>query len=521
MKNEPKKFVVYLLFGIIIWTLIAEYVTGYKFISQIRQTGKKLYDYSDHQIKEKFTKNTKHSNFRNIENLIIDRVKINNNLPNITNFSSVYQKLAIRNQKRLDNLSKNCQIYRKYESVSSRNINYFYLYKSLILLNDEIINYAHEFDLQQDFNQFAKNLTQFDNFVTDLKNQPKKPLIAHCVPPKTGTTHWQILINALYRQSSVDESKLLKDRLKDDFYNLLPKIGSDVRSSRVLEDTGKNYVLHTFNSKTDRYIQSAVSLQLFLQKFQESSKSSTPAQTRQNLIHLNIRHPFSRIYSAYRSKFTIGHPEIYKIFEKYITKCELYDQQHPETKLLKPENRYCSFPAFLQVLLKDILNINDLLAGKVNEHFVPITYYCSPCDVPYNFISKQETSTSDSRLLLRYLSEFYKNQGYLDFAKGLMDQDLFYLKGRYMVGDSERSGPNQNNKITDLQLLQLFISEEKQKQNTNSKNSTEINEEMKLLLQYYKNIDSEMIRQLYRIFYWDFKLFDYNVDLFLAQSIDL
>ena len=178
------------------------------------------------------------------------------------------------------------------------------------------------------------------------------------------------------------------------------------------------------------------------------------------------------------------------------------------------------------MLLKDILNSNDLLVGKVNEHFLPITYYCAPCDVPYNFISKQETSTSDSRLLLKYLSEFYKDQGYLDFSEGLMDQDLFYLKGRYMVGDSERSGPNQNNKITDLQLLQLFISEEKQEkqqhhQQQNNKNSTEISEEMKLLLQYYKNIDSEMIRQLYRIFYWDFKLFDYNVDLFLAQSIDL
>ena len=105
-----------------------------------------------------------------------------------------------------------------------------------------------------------------------------------------------------------------------------------------------------------------------------------------------MRHPFSRLLSAYQDKLVAKKkgrkPKFYKVVQ---TLKELYRKNNGSTKTEK-----LSFEIFLEHLV-------DNPSFRKNPHWDTIENVCNPCQVNYDFIGKLETLQEDSDYILSHV----------------------------------------------------------------------------------------------------------------------
>ena len=113
-----------------------------------------------------------------------------------------------------------------------------------------------------------------------------------------------------------------------------------------------------------------------------------------------VRHPFARSLSAYREKIehklsTLGRYWMYRVY-LYLFKHQI--NETPPTQL--PYAYQAPFPAFLQFTSDPDYGSYNF---KGDQHWMPITELCFPCQIKYNYIGKLETMDMDAKFILNKL----------------------------------------------------------------------------------------------------------------------
>ncbi|XP_063586389.1 carbohydrate sulfotransferase 10-like [Penaeus indicus] len=167
---------------------------------------------------------------------------------------------------------------------------------------------------------------------------------------------------------------------------------------------------------------------------------------------MTARHPLSRLVSAYRDKFHDGQtPPGYRwgaLMRQYCGDC-------------KDSNGSLPFPQFLRLVLAEKADKGLI---NLNRHWRPYSSICSPCDIQYNYILKQET----------------------------FDDDLHYVTQHL-----------------DLQEVELGT------RNNNKSNRTHL----PTYLDYYDDVPSEVLGQIFKLYETDFRIFDYEIPQSLLDRV--
>ena len=172
--------------------------------------------------------------------------------------------------------------------------------------------------------------------------------------------------------------------------------------------------------------------------------------------HLNVRHPFARLESAYRDKMdpatttsTIRYQKQYRDF-----------MNETGFKLFKKGNAWIpTFEDFLEA-------VSFYPEDMYNKHWSPMWTICEPCLIDYDVITKTET----------------------------MDEDFKYLQKKW----------NEKLKVPAFHAY----SDTKMDYNNYEEN----------LLKIYKNVSRKVIEKLVEVYEWDFKLFGYDPKPFLRNK---
>ena len=100
------------------------------------------------------------------------------------------------------------------------------------------------------------------------------------------------------------------------------------------------------------------------------------------------RHPFERLASVYRNKFTDNNRYFEQMYGSHILR--LYRANLTNDEYIAGKN--ITFTEF----------VTWLIDKRVYEpHWVPVHKLCHPCILPYDFIGKMETLVSDSKEVLQ------------------------------------------------------------------------------------------------------------------------
>lgn len=107
------------------------------------------------------------------------------------------------------------------------------------------------------------------------------------------------------------------------------------------------------------------------------------------MTFVTVRHPLSRLYSAWKDKFRSGHPwmkPIRKMFGAFLNDLE--------TKDMTDELYEYSFEAFLELVA-----ITDYDFQR-DRHWQSVMFYCGPCNYEYDFIIHNEDAAESNRFIL-------------------------------------------------------------------------------------------------------------------------
>ncbi|KAH1011637.1 carbohydrate sulfotransferase 11 [Dendroctonus ponderosae] len=108
-------------------------------------------------------------------------------------------------------------------------------------------------------------------------------------------------------------------------------------------------------------------------------------------LFLIARHPFERLLSAYRNKFTENITSS-KYFQTRYGKHIIKKYRPTATVDELDSGANVSFPEFVKFLLNEGVN--------TNEHWAPIYDLCLPCTLNYSFIGHYETLSQDAKTIL-------------------------------------------------------------------------------------------------------------------------
>lgn len=237
-----------------------------------------------------------------------------------------------------------------------------------------------------------------------------------CVPTKTGTTTWQKSF------ASLKTSFLNSSNLPD-----VKKLPNDFNSMTVFKEARRLSHL----------------------PYDEAVKRLND-HSYKKIAH--VRHPLSRLYSAWRQKFKRNHHTIDFFMQRYGNKIkDIYADNGTETHEIE-------FGNFVKYLVRSKSD------KKFDVHWTSYQYYCAPCIIEYDFVSRTEQQDSDMR----------------EVFKGVKDES-----GNFSVWD--------------------YIGEYLPKQYNDSPMKT------KTVGELYDNIDKEVVEKLGEVYYWDFKMFGYDL----------
>ncbi|XP_075215151.1 carbohydrate sulfotransferase 11-like [Lycorma delicatula] len=206
-----------------------------------------------------------------------------------------------------------------------------------------------------------------------------------------------------------------------------------------------------------------VPLQLARRRYPRPSLSELQAALNDSLAFLIVRHPFERLLSAYRDKIQYALPNTphQKLGNDIIQKYR-HTKKSKSAKILKsrPTNnpRWPTFPEFVQYLV-DVQHKGDSL----DMHWIPMTEFCTPCQIDFDVIAKFETLQEDQKYLI-------------DIA------------GVRNIIKPEWKNPSKG-RVT-----------------------------KELMNNYYSQLTITQMLQLYNIYRFDFELFGYSLDEYIQQA---
>ena len=185
---------------------------------------------------------------------------------------------------------------------------------------------------------------------------------------------------------------------------------------------------------------------------------------------LHGRHPFERLYSGWRDKFVNQKGIFFRKYGRQIKNLSKDgDWEDIKESSFKPAVPFISFLRY----------INNTEMSKINNHFKPISFFCSPCEVNFTYISDMTTLNSDmfsvfEKVINQTSNEDHQNLKEIEFIekiKNLENENLLKNMRPY----SQRLAVNE----------------------------------------IYKKIDERepgLVRGIYDRYKWDFVLMGYSVD---------
>lgn len=169
---------------------------------------------------------------------------------------------------------------------------------------------------------------------------------AVCLPTKTGCTNWQRGLVSLIKMGEKTPEELNDGEI---FYDLdrFPKVNM---------------------------------------MRQRSNRSSSNGY----LTMVNVRHPLSRLLSAWRDKFRKGHPWMKIIEPKFGKFLQQLERKDMELELFE-----YSFEAFLELAAASEFDFMR------DQHWRSMVFHCGPCNNEYDFIVHQEHGSEEQEFILK------------------------------------------------------------------------------------------------------------------------
>ncbi|CAH1777889.1 unnamed protein product [Owenia fusiformis] len=172
---------------------------------------------------------------------------------------------------------------------------------------------------------------------------------------------------------------------------------------------------------------------------------------------INVRDPWERLLSAYSNRMTYQENSKYISRQRNTIGRRIMSRYYPDSNAMNIpyENISFTFKDFLRFIIDE----PKQLSGRLDDHWVQYYEWCRPCDpyLDYNAIVKLETVTEDSNYVLEKIG----------------------------VKTKIKDGPRKT---------------------------------AKYLQEQYKEVPHWIIDDLTKIFYWDFKLFDYDMNSPLVRK---
>lgn len=162
------------------------------------------------------------------------------------------------------------------------------------------------------------------------------------------------------------------------------------------------------------------------------------------------RNPFERLLSAFRNKLE-GDTQSARYFQNRVGRRIIKAfRENPSNMSLEYGNdvSFKEFALFLTNKSKDMADLTN------NEHWQPIVSLCHPCHIKYTLVGKYETLLDDSLLALHTI-----NASYVQFPRLA-----------HTSGTAEK------------------------------------------LYRYFSQLDLPLIRRLYKLYKYDYRIFDYDLD---------
>ena len=341
----------------------------------------------------------------------------------------------------------------------------------------EDVNKIYRYQAQKDITrntQIDKLLQQF--YLSKTIILPKLSLSA-CIPPKSGSSNWQRLLISLTKYNTSDENRLNAYKLsgEDNLYGILPRLKKNVH----LHDLKKIIEMG------EKIPEMAIERKYFSKRQNYTEKNIAMLNSgkyfKRRLI--NTRHPFSRLWSAYNSKFT-KYSELKnktsKTFKDFNHYYKFINENYETGKAEKTQDlkrHYVTFKNFLNFII-DYDQYNIL--GPMNIHWVPIHRYCNPCQIDYTDILRTELLAKESR-------EFFLNIG-IDVS--VPSKSEVKEVSQIAKREAEKTGTDpEDPELTNIASFEVIAA--------------------------FKNITKEMKYKLYEIYKYDFLLFGYSTEGFM------
>ena len=96
------------------------------------------------------------------------------------------------------------------------------------------------------------------------------------------------------------------------------------------------------------------------------------------------RHPLVRLLSIYRDKLEKRNEYYHCAVRRFI------EQRYENVNANQPKGDHVTFEQFVHYIV-------DGNHFRSDHHWKPVTYLCHPCEIPYDYIVKLETSHEDYR----------------------------------------------------------------------------------------------------------------------------
>ncbi|XP_055621382.1 carbohydrate sulfotransferase 11 isoform X2 [Toxorhynchites rutilus septentrionalis] len=136
-----------------------------------------------------------------------------------------------------------------------------------------------------------------------------------------------------------------------------------------------------------------VPLQLARQKYPRPSVEMLREAINNSISFVIVRHPFERLVSAYKDKIQYALPNSHhqKLGIRIIQKYRKFIKGQPWST-----QKYPTFPEFVNYMLDETRHPHL----EIDMHWIPVTYFCTPCFFHYDVIAKFETLEEDQNYLI-------------------------------------------------------------------------------------------------------------------------
>jgi len=217
-----------------------------------------------------------------------------------------------------------------------------------------------------------------------------------CIPPKTGCTTWQKM------WLSINNTDL-----------------------GYLNDTNENPKFSVFKQtpRFDKHMDS------------ENFHKLTADPSWKKVV--NTRHPFERIHSGWRDKFnsSLSRPKwklkgVKQFVSRYLDEIETHQIRVETTSEMA-----VSFENFLHYIANSEYT-------NWNVHFKPVSFFCTPCEINYDFITDGETLTTDVLQFLRQIKLENNEETFLN--------DLERQQNNFSVLKPYKSHKNAQNEFLEI-----------------------------------------------------------------------